>query len=223
MVVTPLPETGFKVFKGRRINSLLNTTNVSKKTRTCNCVGTVVLTQVLKRNFQLLHAHLKHYLQTVFNAHQRTQMIEVLSPLFGWACGVSHLCWTSSLLHSLWSVLRVNSRNTGSVLQRAAGGERPRRNLRDSAQLHWEVSVNGAVALPGHMARAPSDTPRRFCEEIFLDETPFPSSRPGWMFCPPQAPGWDKAGLFTALSLACTHTWTCTHRAYLFVVSYNPL
>lgn len=32
-----------------------------------------------------------------------------------------------------------------------------------------------AAALPGHTAQAPSETPSRFCEGIFLNKTPFPS------------------------------------------------
>lgn len=91
LVVIQLPATGFKVCKGRSINSLLNiktvTIKVSKTTRTCSCVGTVVLTEVLRAYFQLLHAHLKHYLQSLFNAHQRTRIIEVLSSFLAEAVG----------------------------------------------------------------------------------------------------------------------------------------
>jgi len=93
-VAPELPETGPKVFKACRVNSLLNKQTVPIKVsikpclqlfqngfaqsrwRARNGVGTVVITPVLRRHSWLLHAHLKHDLQSLFNAHQHIRNVQ---------------------------------------------------------------------------------------------------------------------------------------------------
>lgn len=159
-----------------------------------------------------------------FNSHQHARMIKVLSPLFGWGCGVSNLCWNSDSLHLLRGVLRINSSNTASGLQ-SRGQERPQRTLTDRAQLRWGVCKPEPwpclETRHGHLEKHLALLLRGFSWIKPLSQPGVSGHRRGALPTATPRPGQRRAlqGVFCHSN---PHL-TCTHRLYLFVASYNPL